>query len=198
MREAWQPLSARFGAYTLLLPGSPSFICQAELCSAHCCHAFSVSLGDSEVDRLKAHSGLPPSRFLECEDGVPITLPLAQPYLLARTDNCCALLESNLACGQYAGRPNACRLYPHSVIFATPAGQLVQPDRSSIRASLENLLRELTADSQQPIANSQSVPLLLAHNECPGFTGPPLTVDGWGSLLLQTARLQHSIESGST
>ena len=81
MRQAWERLADRYRAYSLCLPGSASFICQAQLCKAHCCRAFSVNLGEGEVARMEAASGLAAVRFLECEEGEPIVLPMAQPYL---------------------------------------------------------------------------------------------------------------------
>ena len=37
----------------------------------------------------------------------------------------------------------------------------------------------------------QHLPLLLRHLECPGFTGEPLTENGWRELISETARLQY-------
>jgi Fe-S-cluster containining protein len=100
------------------MPGSPRFICQPEVCTAYCCHAYSVSLGDAEVARFRHFEGLEPVEFLELdEDSKPIMLPMAEPYLLARQDNHCKMLSPELGCSAYHGRPNACRLYPHFVVF---------------------------------------------------------------------------------
>ena len=121
MADTWQTISSRYAAYTLAMPGAATFRCQPELCDAHCCRAFTVNLGESEVSRMAASSGLPASRFLESSHGEPLALPLAQPYILARRHNRCALLGPSLTCSQYEGRPNACRLYPHFMIFASPS-----------------------------------------------------------------------------
>lgn len=184
MASAWVLLAPRYGAYSLVVPGAPSFVCQAEACSAHCCRAFSVNLGEGEVDVLSRWSGLEPVHFLELEDGEPITLPLAQPYLLARREGQCGLLGPDLRCTQYHGRPAACRLYPHFVVgFDRAEGQPVHGDSAGIRAAVERVLRGAEADGL--------VPLLLGHVECPGFTGPPLDEPGFLALLAQTAELQH-------
>lgn len=184
MTAFWAAISPRYAAYELLLPGMPSFVCQASLCTAHCCRAFSVSLGDNEVTRLRGHDGLHLSAFLECEDNVPVVLPLAQPYLLARTDGQCRLLSADLTCGVYPARPDACRLYPHFVLFFDPAsGRPVHADVAGMRQSLSAVL-ERGIDGPYLL-------LLLRHVECPGFTGPPLLREAWLTLMGETARLQY-------
>jgi Fe-S-cluster containining protein len=181
MAAAWALARDRYQAYELLLPGAPSFICQPDLCGAHCCRAFSVSLDDREVARMARTSTLAPSAFLECEDGQPITLPLVQPYLLARDDGACGLLRG-LSCGQYAGRPDACRLYPHFVVLADPESGRPLPSKPEVSRRLVGAA--LRGDPCQP------VPMLLRHVECPGFTGPPLDEAAWRRLFVHTARLQ--------
>jgi Fe-S-cluster containining protein len=179
IRAAWAGVSGRLGAYGLLLPGSASFVCQAELCQAHCCRSFSVSLGDGEVARMAA-TGRQPITFLETEKGEPISLPLAQPYLLARRHGQCALLGRDLRCTAYEGRPDACRRYPHEVVFAGEGG-LVRLEPAEQRAALE---ATVAGRAGSPLA------LLLGHRECPGFTGPALTLDGWAARLRETLELQ--------
>jgi Fe-S-cluster containining protein len=179
MRQAWERLADRYRAYSLCLPGSASFICQAQLCKAHCCRAFSVNLGEGEVARMEAASGLAAVRFLECEEGEPIVLPMAQPYLLARADNRCRLLGDDLACTQYHGRPNACRLYPHFMIFFDAETERpVTAEQQGMRASFSRPGEPYT-------------PLLLRHVECPGFTGPPMTDDAWERLAGEIYHLQY-------
>lgn len=183
MAEAWDAVSSRFGAYALVLPGSSSFLCQPDLCTAHCCHAFSVSLGESEATRMTLQTGMSPEFFLECEDGEPIALPLAQPFLLARKDGHCRFLGADLACTVYAGRPNACRLYPHFIVFVDPAsGRVTTPPPTQARACVQSVLNGVLPPA---------VPLLLGHVECPGFTGLPLPADDWAALMDRTSRLQH-------
>ena len=183
-QKTWDSVRERWTAYQLLLPGSPSFICQAQACDAYCCRAYSVPLGDSEVARMERTSGLLRSRFLESEDGVPVLLPLAQPYLLARAENCCAMLGTDLGCTQYEGRPDACRLYPHFVLAFEPGDEprritTVHDVRAAVAAA---------ASGEMP---QGAIPLLVGHTECPGFTGPPLGRDAWRDILLSTAALQY-------
>lgn len=183
MASAWELIAARYAAYALGLPGSSRFECQAELCQAHCCRAFSVNLGDAEVARMERESGLQPLHFLECEDGEPLRLPMAQPYLLARAQNGCRLLGEDLGCTEYHGRPDACRLYPHFVVFVDPAnGRPVTAD-----------LREMAASFAAALEGGEGryVPLLLRHIECPGFTGPPMAHREWEALLRATYQLQY-------
>ena len=184
MSDAWAGVAARFGAYNLVLPGSPTFICKAEACTAHCCRVYSVSLGEPEVERLEKWSGLTPIHFLESEDGEPLTLPLAQPYLLSRSDGHCSLLGDDLRCSQYHGRPDACRLYPYFVVaISTASGKPVYSNVAGIRSAATG-----AADGTR---EGDLVPLLLSHVECPGFTGPPLPALDWRTLLLETAALQY-------
>jgi Fe-S-cluster containining protein len=135
---------------------------------------------------MTTSSGLIPADFLEIEDGRPVTLPLAQPYLLARSDNHCALLGESLACTQYHGRPNACRLYPHFVVAFDR--QAARPLRSA-DAPLSRLVED-TLEGRL----GNTLPLLLRHTECPGFTGPPLDASAWGRLFLDTALLQEAVD----
>lgn len=183
MQRTWDAIKERYQAYQLVLPGSPRFVCQAELCDAHCCRAFSVNLGESEVARMEQESGLQTVQFLECEDGRPVVLPLAQPFLLARNDNRCRLLGDDLGCTQYHGRPNACRLYPHFVVFIDEAS------KRPVTADLGGIVR-----SFEPPPAGPYVPLLLAHVECPGLTGAPLDQTEWDRLIRQTYQLQYCPE----
>ena len=187
MAAAFATIAPRFGAYALVLPGSSTFICKAEACEAHCCKVYSVSLGEREAERLVHSSGLARFQFLECEDGEPITLPLAQPYLLARREGACALLAPDLRCGQYHGRPDACRLYPHFVIFLDEGSG--RPVHSYIPGMERSLELALAGGGPAPF-----LPLLLRHVECPGFTGPPLEHAAWQELLRTTWNLQYGNE----
>lgn len=180
--ECWERVRDRYQAYEILRPGDASFICQPRTCDAHCCRRFTVSLGDQETARLRRESGLAPIEFLESSEGHPLTLPLAQPYVLARKDNHCALLGDDLGCSQYSGRPDACRLYPHQVIWVDAT------THRRPRAGHEDLLKAV--DQFLAGQASQTVPMLVRHIECPGFTGPALTVEEWKELFVRTARLQ--------
>lgn len=183
MVAAWDCIRERFGAYSLVLPGTPSFICQPNLCTAHCCHAFSVNMGEAEASRMARETGMALVQFLELEEGDPITLPLAQPFLLAREGGHCRFLGPELGCTIYAGRPNACRLYPHFVIFLdTATGKVTTPPLEDGRRAVDALL---AGQSSSP------VPLLLGHVECPGFIGDPLPEASWRTLLEATYQLQY-------
>jgi Fe-S-cluster containining protein len=187
MQSVWESLAERYSAYQLALPGSPTFHCQPHSCDAYCCRAYSVSLGQPEAERMERASGKTFIEFLECEDGEPITLPLAQPYLLRRENNRCAQLNADLSCGEYEGRPNACRLYPHFVLFIdTASGRPVHSEIEGMRASLDYVF----GNDAGPY-----LPLLLRHTECPGFTGAPMTAPEWRQLLITTAALQYPIEA---
>lgn len=153
------------GRYQPVLPGDPSFVCRAAECDAWCCRALSVPVDDNDAQRLERHSGLERSRFLESEAGVPIELPLVEPYLLARRDGHCALLGSDLRCSQYDGRPDACRAYPFQLL----------------------LINRLTG--QPASAHAGGDPVLIRHLDCPGFTGPPLDAEAWRRLVDETALL---------
>ena len=183
LSDAWAKVCERYAAYDLVLPGSATFECQPTLCDAYCCRSYSVNLGEAEVARMAAVSGLRPSRFLESEHGEPIVLPMAQPYLLKRARNRCALLGDDLRCSQYHGRPNACRLYPHFVVFIdTVQAKPVYGDTAAMSAAMD----ALRAGQEFAL-----VPLLLRHVECPGFTGPPMTTGEWQALFESTYRLQY-------
>lgn len=186
MAATWERVRERLGAYDLLLPGSASFVCRAQDCDVHCCRVFSVSLDEREAERMTARHGLQLVEFVECEDGAPIRLPLARPYLLARRDGGCAMLvPGSHFCGTYEGRPDACRQYPHHVLFVDPAtARPVHGDLPRMKAALAALPR---------LPEGGLVPLLLGHRECPGFEGPPLEQGAWLDLLRETAALQYGL-----
>ncbi|MCZ7578978.1 MAG: YkgJ family cysteine cluster protein [Dehalococcoidia bacterium] len=113
----------------------------------------------------------------------PHQSPLAQPFLLAREGGHCRFLGPELGCTVYTGRPNACRLYPHFVVFVDDAtGKVTTPSPGDARRALNALL------AGQPLS---PVPLLLGHAECPGFTGNPLAGASWRTLLEVTYQLQY-------
>jgi len=179
---AWDCVRDRFGAYSLVLPGTPSFICQPNLCTAHCCHAFSVNMGEAEAGRMARETGMALVQFLELEEGEPITLPLAQPFLLPRRRPL-PFPRPRARCTVYTGRPNACRLYPHFVVFVDAAtGKVTTPPPGAGRRAVDALLAG---------QSSSFVPLLLGHVECPGFTGDPLPEASWRTLLEATYHLQY-------
>lgn len=182
-RRAWERVESRYEAYALLLPGDPSFVCQPKACDAHCCRKFSVSVGERERERMERLSEFSPVEFLECEDGRPIELPLARPYILRRAGDGCALLGPDLACTGYAGRPDACRQYPHQVVFVDTGGNPLRRPGPEAAESVNRL-----ATGQDP---GDVMALLLRHVECPGFTGPALGRGDWGALLVATFQLQN-------
>ncbi len=181
MRKAWAAASPRYGAYALLMPGDPSFVCQAERCLAHCCKAFSVSLGTPEVTRLE-QAGRAAVSFLEVVDGRPLELPLLRPYLLARREGQCGLLEGH-RCSAYDGRPDACRRYPHEVLLVDREGRRAKPRAGDAWAAIHAIASP--APGQPSL-----VPLLLRHLECPGFDGPPLSFEAWLATMRETFSLQ--------
>ncbi|WP_322796704.1 YkgJ family cysteine cluster protein [Tepidiforma sp.] len=179
-RAAWEHAASRFSGYHLLLPGSPSFVCLVDECPARCCRVFSVALNERDVERFARVSGLQPVEFLEVEDGRPVELPLAQPYLLARDDGRCRFLLPEHHCGAYEARPTACRLYPHFVVYwDTAADRAIHRDSPPLETVLSG--------------DSPLVPLLLGHRDCPGFVGPPLGEAAWLSLLRETDHLQRQL-----
>lgn len=181
-RTRWAAAEGRFGAYALLEAGDASFVCQAAACAAHCCKVFSVSLGEAEVERLASSTGWQPVEFLEAENDRPIALPLAQPYLLKRRGQGCALLGEDLLCSVHPGRPDACRLYPHFVLLLGADGRPTQPDADVLAAALAASARDV---AHEPTA------VLVRHLDCPGVTGPRLGEESWLALLVETARLQY-------
>jgi Fe-S-cluster containining protein len=185
LRRAWVHAADAFPAYALVMPGDASFICQAQECNAYCCRAFSVPLGEREVTRLARTSGLPRNRFLEGEGGEPLILPLVQPYLLVRNEGSCALLRNDAGCGQYEGRPDACRMYPHQLLVLRDGG-VTAAGATEVRGRLGGMALGF---SGEPTV------LLLKHVECPGFTGPPLTDAQWFGLLHETCELQFPTTS---
>ncbi len=186
LREAWATVRERFAVYDLLSPGDSTFECLSTDCPAHCCRKYSVSLGQGEVDRMVNSSGLLPSRFLETENGEPIAFPLAQPFMLSRTDGACTLLGPDLLCGQYEGRPDACRQYPHHVLFIDRANG--KPVYGDLERMAEGMSWFLSPGAEVPAC----VPILIRHLDCPGFDGPPLKSNDWTGLMDETVRLQYA------
>ncbi len=179
LRSAWASVESRYGSYQLVLPGEPGFICQPDSCDAYCCRAFNVTLDEQEVRNLGETSGLQPAHFLESENGEPIVLPLATPFVLGRREGSCVFLSMELTCEQYEARPNPCRSYPYQVIFVEiESGRALQQGPEVGCKAVEALVRGLV--------DKRVMPLLLRHDQCPGFTGPPSTEDEWVRLLQET------------
>lgn len=190
MHSAWQVVAERFQAYELVVPGTPAFECLVSACTEHCCNRYTVNLSERDVDRVVRLTGRAPRDFLECEDGDPIVLPIAQPYVLSRAESTCVFLRPDFSCGEYEARPNACRLYPHFVIFVHPeSGRPTYGDTGAIaRAFRECLAGEIGA----------LVPVLMRHRACPGFGGARLIEEGeWLALLRETARIQYAPEDSA-
>ena len=83
-------------------PGTPSFRCLAEECSAMCCrNPYRVDLGESEVARLAGEVDV--SEVLD---------ERASMVLMRQVDDACVLLTGDLRCGVYEVRPKGCRDYP--------------------------------------------------------------------------------------
>ncbi len=179
LQALWGLVRARFAAYELLLPGDPSFICQPHACDASCCRNFTVALGTREAEGLREASGWSAARSLESEDGEPIALPLVTPFVLGRRDGHCVFLGDDLACGQYEARPDACRSYPHQVLFVDgDKGRAGQPSTQAGMQALDAVVAGRRVEG--------ATPLLLRHTECPGFTGPLLAEGEWAALLRET------------
>ena len=188
MESAWTEMAGRFGAYELVVPGSTAFQCLMAACPKHCCNRYTVNLSDHDVARVVRYSGLSPRNFLECEDGEPIALPLAQPFVLGRAEGTCVFLGPDMACQQYSGRPNACRLYPHFALFVDgDTGSPTYGDTPSIARSLGAWL-----SGRKDVL----VPILMRHLDCPGFVGEArLRESEWLLILRETARIQYAPES---
>ncbi len=183
---AWGLVRSHYAAYELVAPGSPGFICLQGECPEHCCRKFTVNLGEAEVERLARYSQLEPVAFLESEGGQPIALPLAQPYVLSRTDGRCTLLGDDLVCSQYHARPEACRLYPHFVVAIS------RETSRPVYSDIEGINRAVTAAIRGE-TDRWLTPLLLRHLDCPGFGGPPLTANGWRELFGKTCATQYPL-----
>jgi len=184
LTQIWESIRHRFAAYEHALPGSASFICKTDLCNCFCCKSYTVNLGEPEVARFAASSGLPTPRFLETEGDEPIILPMAQPYVLRRENSRCAFLGDDLRCTQYHGRPDACRLYPYFIlVIDREAARPVYADRDKIQGAVAAFARN---DTAHPF-----LPILVQHSECPGFTGPPMSEADWHTLFETTYDLQY-------
>lgn len=185
--HAWNTVAPKYEAYKLVLPGDPSFLCQPQECDAYCCRTFSVSLGDREVARFERESGLKRASFLELEGDEPIALPLAQPYLLARTDGCCSMLGGDLSCTRYGARPDACRLFPYQLLFIERREHRnVRPSEAERSTAVAAMLRGA--------ADGGLAAFLVGHAECPGFTEAPLSRADWGGLVRRIHGLQFGGE----
>jgi Fe-S-cluster containining protein len=188
MRAAWARIDDRFQAYDLVVPGTVAFECLMASCTEHCCNRYTVNLSERDVDRVMRVSGRPTREFLECEEGEPIALPIAQPYVLTRAGGTCVFLQGDMACEIYEGRPNACRLYPHFVLFVDPESG--RPTYGDVDAIERSFSAWLTGDS------SPLVPVLMRHRACPGFEGRRLLGDDqWLDILRETARIQYAPDS---
>ena len=187
LRDAWAAVAAKYEAYNLVLPGDPSFLCQPQECDAYCCRTFSVSLGEREVSHFAYESGLSAIEFLELEDGEPIALPLARPYLLARSDGSCSMLGGDLSCTEYEARPDACRLFPYQILFVD-AGQ-----HRNVRPSAEERVAAVAVMLGGGAGGDVNA-FLVGHTACPGFTASPLSGGDWEGLVRRIYGMQFGEE----
>ena len=138
-----------------------------------------MAVGEGEAERPARVQRPARLGFLESEDGEPIALPLVTPFVLGRREGHCVFLDAELACEQYEARPDACRSYPHQVVFVDAAsGRPAQPSGEAGRRAVEAVVAGRAVEG--------ALPLLLRHDQCPGFTGPPSTAEGWAALLRET------------
>ncbi len=181
-RAAWAAIAPRFGGYGFVGPETPAFRCLASACPANCCRPFTVALDAEDLDRFVRVSRLPVESVVECEGGVPVVLPLAEPYVLAREGGACRFLGADGRCTQYEARPTACRLYPYQVVLVDEhSGRLAAPSPERVR--------EATA-ALEGTGGGGTVPVLLFHRACPGFVGEPLGEVAWRRLVRDTLNLQ--------
>lgn len=182
VRAAWGLIAPRFGGYELVLPDTPAFRCLSSACPANCCRPYSVPLDEEDLARFVGRSGLPVEEVVECEEGRPVVLPLAEPYLLARSGGACKFLASDGRCQQYDARPSACRLYPFQALLVDEgAARIVSPSARRLRdafAALDGV-------------GSGVVPVLIRHRACPGFVAEPLGEARWRELLRSVMELQY-------
>jgi Fe-S-cluster containining protein len=181
-RAAWAAIAARFGGYGFVGPETPAFRCLSSACPVNCCRPFTVALDAEDLERFLRLSGLPVESVVECEGGVPVVLPLAEPYVLAREGGACRFLGADGRCTQYEARPTACRLYPYQVVFVDEGtGRLIAPSPERVREAMAAL---------EGVGGVGTVPVLLFHRACPGFVGEPLGEVAWLRLLRDTLSLQ--------
>ncbi len=154
----------RYPAYAAVMAGDPSFRCEPDECNSRCCRSLTVPASEEDAARIELGTGRARRTFLECEDGVPLALPLVDPFVLARKNAACALLRPDGSCGIYRSRPSACRSYPFDV---APLAETRPADRG--------------ARATGPSRSAE--PVLLRHLDCPGFTGEPLTQQEWAALV---------------
>jgi len=183
-RAAWAAIAPRVAAYAFVGPETPAFRCLSSDCPVNCCRPFTVALDAEDLARFTRVSGLPVEAIVECADGLPVVLPLTEPYVLARHDGACKFLGPDGRCKQYDARPSACRLYPYQVLLVDEgAGRITSPSPGRVQAAL-------AAIDDPSGGDGEIVPVLLAHRACPGFTGLPLGIEGWRQLLRETLVLQ--------
>lgn len=170
-------LAGTYPTYKPFRPGDPSLDCPTDACSAWCCRSLTVPADDHDVSAIAEHQTLPQARFLESEGGFPIELPLAHPYVMARSEGACVFLDKDHLCNVYEARPSACRSYPFELLVVESASGRELP------VSEEAVLRALGPGETESLNGESAV--LMRHRECPGFTGEPMTEAAWESVALK-------------
>ncbi len=101
------------------------FRCHREIsCWNECCSHANVTLTPYDVIRLKQHTGLSTSEFLE-KHTVPFELDASgMPGIKLRTEDsgACLFMNDN-GCSVYENRPTACRYYPSGLLSMRAIGK---------------------------------------------------------------------------
>lgn len=183
-RDKWAAIAPQVPE-RLVGPHTPAFRCRPHDCDAMCCRAPYLA-GASERDVARLHdAGHATLTFLDID---PATLDEMLGHRLRWSEvvslrqtraGACTFLQDDLACGAYADRPDGCAQYPHRLIFVPADGDRIATHVDSVEA-LDRSVR--IALGWQP-GDPAYVPLLLRDTACPGFTEPPLGLDGYAALL---------------
>jgi Fe-S-cluster containining protein len=181
-----EPALARIRAHSVsgdlraYLPGQRQFVCAQAACTHSCCKAhdstpFQVPISRRFREAVSTTRGIADSQFVILEDGLPG---------LARSPSGeCVFLDNRHQCTVYDIRPVSCAAYPFDLaIFDLQRdGRLAKLDHWELfRKAGEAAPMFFTKNT---LGYGCIVPLITYHSKCPGFTGQPIGVDEYLSIV---------------
>jgi Fe-S-cluster containining protein len=167
------------------LPGQPKFVCAQANCTNSCCKdrgemPFQVPVSLAFREAVRATREISDSQFVRIEADMP--------SLVKDSSGKCVFLDSQRQCTVYDIRPVDCATYPFDLAFFD-----LRHDGNLAKINHRDLFRR-AGDTPPPFFTRTTlgynciVPLIIYHSRCPGFTGEPVTIQEYISLVDQIWR----------
>ena len=155
------------------MPGNPTFICAKEKCTKTCCkfsRSHLVVVWGEFADAVKDQYGLEYKDFIAQYPGFHA--------LKSREERKCVFVDDCNHCKIYDLRPPQCVSYPFELAFfrLKPNGKLSLENTTDVYRHAE-MARKPLEFYKAGSPDNFLIPLVVYDSDCPGFTGPPLSIE---------------------